>query len=481
MDTTTPPAPDAALEAVLAAARDALRTAPPLDDPAYLRYPAALADRLTAHWPALREANAADLAAARARGLPQPLVDRLRLDPAHLRYLLKLTESVRGAQPAVLADTRVRRAGGWGELRAVAKPLGVLLMVYEARPTVTVEGALLGPAVGNAVLLRGGREIAATNAAMARAIRGALGDAGLPPALATVLDDPDRSRLRALLKRSDAVDVLIPRGSPSLIDYCRSASSIPVIASGGGVNHLYVHASADLELAARATLDSKIPEPTACNTVEVVLVDRAVAPRFVQALARAARRAGDPVEIRVDAHRLPGLAGDDLAGDDTVRFAALGPADFGREFLDATVAVHEVDGIDDALAHVERHGTGHTEGVIAADRDAVRRFRSRVDAAALVVNGSLRLHDGPTLGLGPELAISTGRLHARGPVTLADLVTRAWLVDAAGTLRADADRQSAPPASSDPIASDPIDAPSASPAVPAPAHAAASPALEPAK
>jgi glutamate-5-semialdehyde dehydrogenase len=316
------------------------------------------------------------------------------------------------------------------------EPLGVVLMVYEARPTVTVEGALLGAAVGNAVLLRGGREIAATNAAMAVAIGGALEDAGLPRDLVAVLDDPDRSRFRALLKRSDAVDVLIPRGSPSLIDYCRSASSIPVIASGGGVNHLYVHASADLELAARATLDSKMPEPTACNSLEVVLVDRAVAPRFVGELTRAARRGGVPVEIRVDEHRLSGLADDDL-----VRFSALGPADFGREFLDRTVGVREVDGIQEALAHVERHGTGHTEGVIAADEDAVRRFQNRVDAAAIVVNGSLRLHDGPTLGLGPELAISTGRLHVRGPVTLASLVTRVWVVDAAGTLRADADRR----------------------------------------
>lgn len=422
---------------LLDAGRRALLAAPPLDHPAYLDLPGRLADRLRAAWPQLRAANEVDLDSARARELPAPIVDRLRLDEPQLAYLLALTRSVRAALPEVLAGGPPRPAGSWGSLRAVPKPLGLVLMVYEARPTVTVEGALLAASVGNAVLLRGGRELSATNAALGRVVRAALVDAGLPGELVTVLDDPDRSVLRTLLARPDAVDVLIPRGSPSLIDYCRRSTAIPVIASGGGVNHLYVHAGADLDRAAAATLDSKLAEPTACNTVETVLVDREVGEPFLRALADAVVAGGVPVRLLVDAPVPP------LPTGGPVSVGPFGHADLGREFLDATVGVCRVDGLDEAVAHIARWGSGHTEGVHATDPGVVDAFCRRVDAAALVVNGSLRLHDGPTLGLGPELAISTGRLHVRGPVTLSRLVTHSWVVDAGGTLRADADRLAA--------------------------------------
>lgn len=424
--------------------RRALLAAPALDHPAYPDFPYRLADRLTEAWPRLQDANRADLDAARSRQLPAAIVDRLRLGEPQLTHLLDLTRSVRAALPAVLAGRPPRPAGSWGSLRAVPKPLGVVLMVYEARPTVTVEGALLAASVGNAVLLRGGKELAATNAALGRVLRAALVDAGLPAGLVTVLDDPDRSVLRALLARPDAVDVLIPRGSPSLIDYCRRSTAIPVIASGGGVNHLYVHAGADLDRAAAATLDSKLAEPTACNTVETVLVDREVGEPFLAALAARVVAGGVPVRLLVD----PPVPL--LPSGDVLSVAPLGDADLGREFLDATIGVRRIGGLEEAVAHIARWGSGHTEGVHAADPGVVDAFCRRVDAAALVVNGSLRLHDGPTLGLGPELSISTGRLHVRGPVTLDRLVTHSWVVDAGGTLRADADRLR-PPAAAEPV------------------------------
>jgi glutamate-5-semialdehyde dehydrogenase len=416
------------IDEILAAARDARRAAPPPGDPAYRRFARLLGPTLVARGPALRAANQADLAAAGERGLPPAILDRLRLDLPQRDHLLGLAAAVDRALPAVTADRPVGRTGAAGALRRVPKPLGVILMVYEARPTVTVEAGLLGAAVGNAVLLRGGSEMARTDAVAAGVIRAALVAAGLPADLVTVLADPDRSAFRALLARSDAIDLLVPRGSPSLIDFCRRASTIPVLASGGGVNHLYVHRGADLDLAARITLDSKTPEPTACNALEMVLVDRPVAAQFHRALLAAANAAGIPLEVHSDAAARPYT-------DGVVGVTPLGPHDAGREFLAATVAVRAVDGLDAAAAHIAEHGSGHTEGIVTGDAAVADAFVRRVDAAAVVVNGSLRLHDGPTLGLGPELSISTGRMHARGPVTLGDLLTHSLRVDAGGKLR----------------------------------------------
>ncbi|MEU6556308.1 glutamate-5-semialdehyde dehydrogenase [Streptomyces sp. NPDC046915] len=420
-------------DAVLTSARAALAAAPPTGDPAYERYCRELAKRLADHWPAVLAANAEDLARAEQRGLSPVLLDRLRLTDAHLGGLERLTDAVLGELAEVTARDPGVPVGDWGVRLRVPKPLGVVFMVYEARPTVTVEGALLPVAVGNAVLLRGGKEIARTNEALSAVAREALEAAGLPGHLVTVLDDPDRAQLRALLKRSDAVDVLIPRGSPSLIDHCRGTSSIPVIASGGGVNHVYVHRSADLELAAEVALDSKLPEPTACNTAEMMLVDAEVAEDLVTAMLRAAERGDRQVTVRLDP-RVP-RPGGEAGGGRPWRIEELREHDLGREFLDATIGVRAVEGLDEAVAHIRRHGSGHTEGVLAGDDDVSEEFTRRVDAAAIVVNGSLRLHDGPTLGLGSEISISTGRMHVRGPVTLGSLVTHSWVVEAHGTLR----------------------------------------------
>jgi glutamate-5-semialdehyde dehydrogenase len=288
---------------------------------------------------------------------------------------------------------------------------------------------------GNAVLLRGGTEIAGTNAVLGELFAEALRAAGLPAGMVRVLRDLDRAGLRALLRRDDAIDVLIPRGSPSLLDSCRAGSRIPMIAGGGGVNHQYVHSAADPDLAVDLVLDGALPEPEGCTALEAVLLDAAVAERFCRRLAR---RAGDP-EVKALTLRVPPELAAGWFG--ALAIEPLAPVDLGREFLEPTIAVVPVSTMDEAIAHIHRYGSGHTESIVTGDAATADEFCRRVDAAAVVVNGSVRLHDGPTLGLGPEIAISTGRLHARGPVTLSDLMSHTWRIDGNNALRFRTDRK----------------------------------------
>ncbi|MFI5844839.1 glutamate-5-semialdehyde dehydrogenase [Catenuloplanes sp. NPDC051500] len=416
---------------------DLLRTAararaalPPPGDARYDRYCEALADRLTSGWADVLTANASDVRRGREAGLGPALIDRLALGKPHLDALLDLIDRTRAALPEVTAAAPGHRAGNGASIWRLPKPLGVVLMIFEARPTVTVEGALLPVAVGNVAVLRGGAEISATNRALAALVTLAVRDAQLPDGTVQVVTDPDRRLVRALLKRHDAVDVLIPRGGPTLIDYCLTSSTIPVIASGGGVNHLYVDRSADLDLAARIALDSKLGEPTACNTLELVLAHADIAEDLTRALLHAGTGLAEPWRLRVD----PRLAGAVPPG---ASVTALTDTDDGREFLERAVGIRPVAGLDEAVTHIRRFGSQHTEGVVATDRPVIDAFLAGVDAAALVVNGSLRLHDGPTMALGPELSIGTGRLHVRGPVDLSALLTWSWVVDAGGRLRGD--------------------------------------------
>lgn len=411
-------------------ARVAFDASPPVGDLAYSRYCHILAELLAENWETVLRANERDCAEAMRRGLAPVLIERLRLGDDQLKYLIRLAKNISSELPEVTKAGHWMNVEEWGTIRRVPKPLGVVLLVYEARPTVTVEGALIPVAVGNAVLLRGGKEMVCTDAALTKLIQRALLEAGLPSSMVTIIADPDRSVFRDLLKCHESIDVLIPRGSPSLINYCRSATSIPVIASGGGINHIYVDESADLQRAAEIALDSKLAEPTACNTVELLLVHYKVANKFVEHLISTSAQRNDKVTIRLGLN----LEGNGR-GDVTVE--ALAEHDLGREFLDATIGVLSVPSLESAVAHIRRYGSKHTEGIISSDAAVVDRFITLVDAAAVIVNGSLRLHDGPTLKLGSEISISTGRLHVRGSVTLASLMTYTWVVDAKGSLRAD--------------------------------------------
>lgn len=421
------------IEEILTRARSAVSAAPSIDDPAYQRFTRCVGDQLMRHWPDVAAANTADLARGRSRGLPSPLIERMRLTAGHRDALVALTHRVRAELAAGRPPGLEYRGIGEARARRIAKPLGVVLFIYEARPTVTVDGTLLAVCAGNAVLLRGGSETGATDAALACVISDAARDAGLPLGIAQVLPRTSRAELRELLGRDDMIDVVIPRGGPSLIDFCRRSSRIPLITGGGGVNHLYIHESADLDLAVNLVLDSKLPEPAGCTALEMVLLDEQVVDGFFASLAGQTAESGVEGLMLALCPQLHDQARQKLHS----RLASrpLIPGDYGREFMDHTLAVRAVRGLDEAVAHIRAHGSQHTEGVVTDDPEVADEFCRRVDAAGLVVNGSLRLHDGPSLGIGTEIAISTGRLHVRGPVTLNSLMTYSWRVDGHGAVR----------------------------------------------
>jgi glutamate-5-semialdehyde dehydrogenase len=427
------PAPETAVDEVVVAARRALHAAPPLGAPEYLAFADAVAEGIGRRWAEVAEANEQDVEEGRARGLSGPFLDRIRLEERHLEYFGGLARSIARELPQLARPGPVVRGLGGLEARRFPKPLGVVFMIYEAKPTVTVEGALVSVCSGNATILRGSTEIAATNALLGDVLADALDESDLPAGMVQVLGDTDRNQFRELLRRDDAIDLVLPRGSPSLVDYCRTASRIPVIVGGEGVNHLYVHESADPELAVRLLLDSKLPEPAGCTALEMALVDTGAADAFFAALAERAA-AGELLDLRL---RVP----EELIADlpEALRAAQqvepLADHDDGREYLDLVLGIRIVDGVDEAIDHIRRHGSAHTEGIVGEDADAIERFCGRVDAAAVIVNGSLRLHDGPTIGLGAELAISTGRVHVRGPVTIDALVTHTWRIEGNGAVR----------------------------------------------
>ena len=391
------PAPETAVGEVVVTARRALHAAPPLGAPEYLAFADAVAEGVGRRWAEVTEANAQDVEDGRARGLSGPFLDRIRLEERHLEYFGGLAGSIARELPELVRPGPVVQGLDGLEARRVPKPLGVVFMIYEAKPTVTIEGALVAVCSGNATILRGSTEIAATNAALGDVLDEALAASDLPAGMVQVLGDADRNQFRELLRRDDAIDLVIPRGSPSLVDYCRTATRIPVIVGGGGVNHLYVHESADPKLAVRLLLDSKLPEPAGCTALEMALI--------------------------------PALP------EELERVEPLADHDDGREYLDLVLALRVVDGVEEAVDHIRRHGSAHTEGIVATDAEAIERFCARVEAAAVIVNGSLRLHDGPTMGLGAELAISTARLHVRGPVTIDALVTHTWRIEGNGAVR----------------------------------------------
>jgi len=412
-------------------ARQSLADAPPIGDPAYPWFAACARKILDQRWDEIVAASLDDAARGRDRGLPDGLLRRIVVTDTQRDAAFALIDAL----PAELrrATTPAPAVVGPHGTRAwrIPKPLGVLLMIYEARPSVTIDSALLPVCAGNAVLLRGGTEIAGTNAVLDDVFTEALGRAGLPAGLVQILHDLDRTGLRQLLGRDDAIDVLIPRGSPSLTDACRSLSRIPMIVGGGGVNHVYVHADADVDLAARIVLDGKLHEPEGCTALESVLLDPDVVVPFWQALATH-ELASAGLTLRVDPDLLATVPGSLAAA---VAVEARTESDLGREFLARTLCVHQVGDVHDAITHIRRYGSAHTEAIVTRDAAVADRFCTQVDAAAVIVNGSVRLHDAPTLGLGSEIAISTSRLHVRGPVTLTDLMSHGWRVEGGGALR----------------------------------------------
>jgi glutamate-5-semialdehyde dehydrogenase len=383
----------------------------------------AIAKSLEANERKVIAANEADLEAARAAGTTGAMLDRLMLDE---RRIAALAESVRSiaALPDPVGEvvSRTVRPNGLRVTR-VRVPLGVIAMIYEARPGVTVEASALTLKAGNAVVLRGGSEAARTNAVLAEIVAGALESAGLPREAVQVVPFTDRDAVRALVQQSELVDLAIPRGGEALIRFVTENARVPVVQHYKGVCHLYLDHGTDPGEAARIAVNAKMQRPGVCNSLECLLVD-----------ARDAERLLPPVAAALLA------SGCELRGDERTRAlvpeaVVAAPADYGREFLDTILAVRVVDGLDGAIEHVTEYGSGHTEAILTPDAAHAERWRREVDAACVVVNASTRFHDGGELGLGAEIGIATSRLHWRGPMGLESLTTMKWLIDGEGQIR----------------------------------------------
>lgn len=387
-----------------------------------------LADLLTASADALLAANQHDLAAAAENGLAAAQIDRLTLTPARLAHL---AESVR--QVAALPDPvgerleETVRPNGL-VLRKVRVPIGVIGIVYESRPNVTIDCAVLCLKSGNAAILRGGKESFHTNTALAALIAQALADTGLPVHAIQLIPTTDRAALTTLLKLDTLVHCIIPRGGEGLIRFVAQNSTIPVIKHYTGVCFVYVDRAADLAMAESILVNAKTSRPGVCNAAEQLLVHRDVAEAFLPAAARALIAAKN-VELRCDEPSAALLA---KAG---IAHTAATAADFHTEFLDAILAVRVIDSLEAAIATINRDSSNHSDAIVTADAAAAQRFLAGVDSAVVLWNASTRFNDGFEFGLGAEIGVSTDRLHARGPMGLRELCSYKWLVTGTGQVR----------------------------------------------
>jgi glutamate-5-semialdehyde dehydrogenase len=383
----------------------------------------AIADDLVRNAQAIADANAQDIEEARGKGTSGPLLDRLRLDASRVAAVADaVREIARLSDPVgTTIEERVRPSGV--RVRRVRVPIGVIGMIYEARPNVTCEASALALKAGNAIVLRGGSEAIRSNRALALVIGDALARSGLPREAVQLVPFTSREAVRALVQQTETVDLVIPRGGEALIRFVTENARVPVVQHYKGVCHLFVDAGADIEQAKAIALNAKMQRPGVCNALECLLVDAADAARLLPPIARALLVAGCEVRASPSARALVPEA--KAAQDD----------DFGREFLDTILAVKVVDGIDGALEHVARYGSGHTEAILTPSADHADRWRREVDAACVVVNASTRFHDGGELGLGAEIGIATSRLHWRGAMGLESLTTMKWVVDGSGQIR----------------------------------------------
>ena len=381
----------------------------------------AAADLLVARAGEICAANAVDVARAEADGTPAALVDRLRLSPARIDAMADGLRQIAARRDPIgeVADGWVRPNGL--RIERVRVPLGVVAIIYESRPNVTSDAAGLCLKSGNAAFLRGSSSAIASNLAIAAAIREAISAAGLPADALILVEDTSRAAAVEFMQQNDYIDCLIPRGGPSLIASILEHATVPVVIDGAGNCHAYIDAAADLEAALDIVVNGKTQRPGVCNALESLVVHAAVADEFLPRAAAA-------------------LAGVELLGDERARQAvpAMGEAtaaDHATEFLDLKMSVKVVDTLDEAIAHVNDNGSGHSETIITADIAAADRFTKQVDAAAVLVNASTRFVDGEEFGFGAEIGISTQKLHARGPMGLDQLTTLKFVVRGEGHVR----------------------------------------------
>lgn len=372
-------------------------------------------------------ANAVDMDAARAKGTPEPLLDRLALDEGRIEGMARGLESL-AALPDPLGEVQRERTLDSGvRLQRVSVPLGVVAMVYEARPNVTADAAGICVKSGNAVVLRGGSMALRSNICLAAVLHDAAVSAGMPRDCIVAIETADRAATDELLHMWGIIDVLIPRGGAGLIKHCIEHATVPVIETGVGNCHLYVHASANVSMAREIAVNAKCQRPGVCNAIETLLVDDAIAEEALREILPALASQG--VVLHADARAAQ------IARDMGLACVPAIDADWDTEYLALEIAIKCVGGLDDAIRHIGAHGTRHSEAIIAENAAAAEEFLARVDASSVYWNASTRFTDGGEFGLGAEIGISTQKLHARGPFALEALTTWKYLLRGTGQVR----------------------------------------------
>ena len=381
----------------------------------------AMADSLEAHAGEILKANAEDLTQAQGK-ISEVMQDRLRLTEGRIQAMAQGIRQVAALPDPVglILDSHTRPDGL--KIDKVSVPMGVIAIIYESRPNVTSDAAALTLKSGNVCVLRGGKEAIRSATAIVDALRAGLRQAGIPENAVNLVQDTSRDSATALMTANGYVDLLIPRGGAGLISACVRTATVPCIATGTGICHVYVEKTADQDMALNIIENAKTSRPSVCNAEEVLLVDRAIAPEFLPKLYG---RIGAKVELRLDgeaAKYIPGVPA--------------GERDFDTEFLDYILAVKCVENVREAVSHIAAHSTGHSEAIVTRDSEAERYFTTNVDSAAVYVNASTRFTDGGEFGLGCEMGISTQKLHARGPMGLRELTTYKYIIHGKGQVRA---------------------------------------------
>lgn len=387
-----------------------------------------LAELLKNNSDSILAANDSDIQQARKAGLSAALIDRLLLNQSRLDGMAKdLEDLVQMPDPVgTVIEKKILVSGV--HARRVRVPLGVMAVIYEARPNVTVDISALGIKSGNAVILRGGKETLHSNLALVQMIRDCLISVQIPADAVQFIDDPDRELVNQLVKMDQFIDILIPRGGNALQDFCKANASMPVMTGGIGICHLFVDQSADLEKAVRVIQNAKVQRPSVCNALDTILVHESIAREFLPLVAE--KLIADQVELRCDP-----LSGEILGIESQKGIHPAQEGDFDREWLSLVVGIRVVTSLEEAMQHIHQHSTQHSDGILTENRENAKKFVAEIDSAAVYVNASTRFTDGAQLGLGGEVAVSTQKLHARGPIGLEGLTTYKWVLEGVYTVR----------------------------------------------
>jgi glutamate-5-semialdehyde dehydrogenase len=387
-----------------------------------------IADALEDRQNEILVANSQDYKESEASGMSAAMLDRLMLNPSRLEGIASDVRTVAALADPVGELIEERTLPNGLHLSKKRVPLGVIGAIYESRPNVTVDISVLCLKSGNAVILRGGKEALHSNLALAKVVQEAAYKAGVPQGAVQIIESTDRALVDYMLKMKGTIDLIIPRGGAGLIKSVAENAAMPVVTGGIGVCHTYVDKSADLSKAAAIAYNAKVQRPTVCNALDTLLVHTEIAPRYLPLIAREWAKAG--VEMHCDKRALAILK--PISSLNVVPAKA---DDWGKEFLDLIAAIKVVDSLDEALEHIERYGSGHSEAIVTEDKSAAARFLNEVDAACVYTNASTRFTDGSQFGLGAEIGISTQKFHARGPMALRELTSYKWLIVGDGQVR----------------------------------------------